>query len=76
MTSFTRNNSFTYVLCIIILDVSERAREKGEGITTASRMYHQKKKKKKKKNREPLAVARLLFLTSNLQIPSTVYSSI
>ena len=72
MTSFTRNNSFTYVLRIIILDVSDRAREKGEGITTASRMYH----KKIKENREPLAVARLLFLTSNLQIPSTVYSSI
>ena len=31
MTSFICNNSFTYVLRIIILDVSERAREKARG---------------------------------------------
>ena len=46
MTSFICNNSFTYVLRII-LDVTKRQRErKREGITTASRMYHQKEKKK------------------------------
>ena len=43
-------------------------------IRMTSRMYHQNKQKTK--NQEPLAVARLLFLTSNLQIPPTVYSSI
>ena len=30
--------------------------------------------KNKKQNQEPLAVASLLFLTSNLQFPSTVYT--
>ena len=45
MTSFIYNNSFAYVLRIIILDVSETAREQGEGITTASRMHHQKKRR-------------------------------
>ena len=43
MTSFSCNNYFTYVLRMIILDVSERAREKA---TTASRRYHPKEKKK------------------------------
>ena len=66
MTSFILNSSFTYVLRIIILDVTKRQRErKREGIPTASRMYHQTGK-------EPLVVARLLFLTSNLLLPSTV----
>ena len=38
-----------------------------------SRMYHPKEKKKY--NQEPLAVARLLFLTSNLQLPPpTIYT--
>ena len=45
MTSFICNNSFAYVLRIIILDISETARGQGEGITTASRMHHQKKKR-------------------------------
>ena len=50
-----------------------RQREKKrEGLSLASRMYRQKEKKKL--NQEPLAVARLLFLTSNLQLPSTVYN--
>ena len=47
MMSFICNNSFTYVLRIIILDVTKRQRERRrEGITTASRMYHPKEKKK------------------------------
>ena len=70
--SFICNNSFTYVLRIIILNVTERQSEiKREGITTASRMY--RPKEKKKSNQEPLAVAHLLFLTSNLLLPSNVY---
>ena len=67
--SFICNHSFTCVLRIIILNVTERQSEiKREGITMASRMYHPKEKKKS--NQEPLAAARLLFLTSNLLLPS------
>ena len=68
--------SFTYVLRVVILTslndvVREGARDrKREAILTASRRYHQIKIQY---NQEPLAVARLLFLTSNLQLPPTVY---
>ena len=49
MTSFICNNYFTYVLRIIILDVTKSQREKKrEEITTAPRMYHQREKKKEK----------------------------
>ena len=72
--------SFTYVLRVVILDVTER-----RGVRESERRYQQplaytiKKRKVKKKEeeikREYLAVARLLLLlpTSNLLLPLTVY---
>ena len=71
--------SFTYVLRVVILDVTKRrggetAREKARGNTNGlSHIPSKEKKKKKKKDWESLAVARLLFFTSNLQLPSTIY---
>ena len=46
MTSFICNNSFTYVLRIIILDVTERARERARG-NNKGLSYHQKKRRNK-----------------------------
>ena len=69
--SFICNKKNTYILRIIILDVAIRLKErerKREAILTASCRFHQKRKKK-----EPLAVVRLFFLTSNLLLPPTVY---
>ena len=55
MTTFSCNNSFTYVLHIIILDVSETAREKKrEAITTI------------KKNRNKIRNLWLWFVCSSL----------
>ena len=50
MTPFISNNSFTYVLRIIILDLRESAREKARGNTNASRMYNQNGKKREIKS--------------------------
>ena len=49
---------------------SEREKAKGKN----NDLSHVPSKEKKKENQEPLAVARLLFLTSNLQLPPpTIY---
>ena len=72
MTLFICNNSFTFVLRIIILGVGETAREKARG--NSNGLSHVPSKRKEEiKSGISLAVARLLFLTSNLQLPSTVY---
>ena len=48
MTLFICNNSFTYVLRIIILDVSERAREKARGNNNDLSHVPSKRKEKMK----------------------------
>ena len=65
--------SFTYLSCVIILDVTKdvarQHKKKREAIPTASRRHHKKRRSKQ----EYLAVARLLLPTSNLLLPQTVY---
>ena len=72
MTSFICNNSFTYVLRIIILDVTARAREKARGNNNG--LSHVRSKRKEElKSGSSQVVARLLFLISNLLLPFTVH---
>ena len=54
--------------CDLGVTISKSHERRREGRTTTSHMYHPKE------NWEPLAVSHLLFLTSNLQLPPTVYN--
>ena len=71
--SFNCNNSFTYVLHVIILDFTKkrvREQERKRKVTPmASHRYHLKRRIKQ----EYLAVAHLLLHTSNLLFTLTVY---
>ena len=62
---------FLFCFCCLVLRLSETAREKARGNYIGP--SHVPSKRKDEIKSGTLAVARLLFLTSNLQLPSTVY---
>ena len=71
ITSFICNNSFTYVLRIIILDISETAQEKGRG--NYNGLWHVPSKQKEEIKSETSGCGSFLLPTSNLILPSTTY---
>ena len=70
--------SVIFYICVTCCDLdvtiklSETAQERTKGNNNGL-SHVPSKKKKKKRNQEPLAVACLLFLTSTLLLPPTIY---